>query len=219
MSGLAGNTEGESRVVSVALVNDKPLVVAGLARMIREHSSHIRIAEVELGGSDLDSVDIALFDLADGERIEKRIEELRADRDVAHVAIYTWHAYDDVLQVAAEDPSVSVIPKSMSGADLVNELTRIAAKNEPDGGPRRSFRELPMGAAEPPRLPLDLSARERDVVIGAASGLTNRALAQRTGLSENTIKTYLTRAMQKTGSRNRAALAAWAAHHGLVRFE
>lgn len=218
MSGFA-DAESNGEVVSVALVNDKPLVVAGLAKMIRDHSSHIRIAELELGGSDVDSVDIALFDLADGERIEQRIEELRADRDVAHVAIYTWHAYDDVLQAAAEDPSVSVIPKSMSGADLVDELTRIASNNERDGLAQRHMRELPMGAAEPPRLPLDLSSRERDVVIGAASGLTNRALAERTGLSENTIKTYLTRAMQKTGSRNRAALAAWAAHHGLVRFE
>lgn len=218
MKGSPG-PESPTGIVSVALVNDKPLVVAGLARMIREHSNTIRIADVELGGSDVDSVDIALFDLADGERIERRIQDLRANRDVTNVAIYTWHADDDVLEAAAQDPSISVISKSLSGAELVDELTRIAVKDGPIDLVRRHPRELPMGAAEPPRLPLDLSRRERDVVIGAASGLTNRALAERTGLSENTIKTYLTRAMQKTGCRNRAALAAWAAHHGLVQFE
>ncbi|NNF55785.1 MAG: response regulator transcription factor [Acidimicrobiales bacterium] len=219
MSDLAGETDADREVVSVALVNDKPLVVAGLARMIRDHASHLRITDVELGGSDLDPVDIALFDLADGECIEQRIEDLRVDRDVTHVAIYTWHADDDVLRVVAADPCISVIPKSLSGADLVDELTRIASKRPRREPPKRTALELPLGAAEPPQLPLDLSKRERDVVIGAASGLTNRALAARSGLSENTIKTYLTRAMQKTGSRNRAALAAWAAHHGLVRFE
>jgi DNA-binding NarL/FixJ family response regulator len=49
-----------------------------------------------------------------------------------------------------------------------------------------------------------LSDREREVLMLAAQGKTNRAIGQRLGLKENTIESYLGNAFAKLGARSRA---------------
>jgi DNA-binding CsgD family transcriptional regulator len=56
----------------------------------------------------------------------------------------------------------------------------------------------PTQSLEPP------TAREREVLALAASGLSTRAIGERLFLSENTIKSHLARIYGKLGARNRA---------------
>jgi len=58
-----------------------------------------------------------------------------------------------------------------------------------------------------------LSRREREVLRSAASGLSNKELAERLAISEATVKVHLTRIFQKLGIKSRSALAA--AYHGV----
>jgi two-component system nitrate/nitrite response regulator NarL len=55
-----------------------------------------------------------------------------------------------------------------------------------------------------------LSRREQEVVHWVAEGLTNREIAERLGLSENTIKNYLFRIFDKLGVSKRIELALYA---------
>jgi predicted ATPase/DNA-binding CsgD family transcriptional regulator len=58
--------------------------------------------------------------------------------------------------------------------------------------------------------PLGLSAREADVVRLVAEGLTNRQIASKLFVTEDTVKKHLTHAMTRTGYTNRTSLAlAW----------
>jgi DNA-binding NarL/FixJ family response regulator len=66
-------------------------------------------------------------------------------------------------------------------------------------------------------LELRLSRREREVFQQAATGLSNKQVAERLAISEATVKTHLSRIFQKLGLRRRSELVA--AHHGLIRPE
>lgn len=59
-----------------------------------------------------------------------------------------------------------------------------------------------------------LSAREKDVLALAATGLANKEVADRLAISEATVKTHLTHIFQKVGVRSRTELAA--AYYGIA---
>lgn len=61
-----------------------------------------------------------------------------------------------------------------------------------------------------------LTAREREVVRLIASGLTNRAIAERLILGEHTIETHVSHILGKLACTSRAQIAAWAVAQGLA---
>jgi two-component system, NarL family, nitrate/nitrite response regulator NarL len=64
-----------------------------------------------------------------------------------------------------------------------------------------------------------LTSRERDVVGAIAVGFTNREIAEKFSISEQTVKHHLRNIFDKTGVSNRLELALFAIKHGLVSTE
>lgn len=64
---------------------------------------------------------------------------------------------------------------------------------------------------------LDLSPREREIIVALADGLTNRDMAQRFGITEVTVKHHLNSIFDKCGVSNRLELTLFALRHGLAR--
>jgi DNA-binding CsgD family transcriptional regulator len=58
-----------------------------------------------------------------------------------------------------------------------------------------------------------LSPREEQVVLQVAEGLTNRDIAARMQLSENTVKNYVFRIFEKLGLSNRVEVVLYATTH------
>ncbi|MBO1416646.1 response regulator transcription factor [Streptomyces sp. FH025] len=73
----------------------------------------------------------------------------------------------------------------------------------------------PVSAATAERLSV-LTAREREVMSMAATGLTNEEIAERMFVSPFTVRTHVHRAMSKLDARDRAQLVAIAYQSGLV---
>ncbi|MEU8922966.1 response regulator transcription factor [Kitasatospora sp. NPDC048545] len=71
------------------------------------------------------------------------------------------------------------------------------------------------GGAASERLAV-LTAREREVMSMAATGLTNEEIAERMFVSPFTVRTHVHRAMSKLDARDRAQLVAIAYQSGLV---
>jgi two-component system, NarL family, nitrate/nitrite response regulator NarL len=61
-----------------------------------------------------------------------------------------------------------------------------------------------------------LTAREFDVVGTIVSGFTNREIAEKFSISEQTVKHHLRNIFDKLGVSNRLELALFAINHGLV---
>ena len=61
-----------------------------------------------------------------------------------------------------------------------------------------------------------LTPRELEIVQAVMSGDTNKAIARRFSISENTVKRHITHIFNKVGASTRVELALFAAHHQLV---
>jgi DNA-binding NarL/FixJ family response regulator len=59
-----------------------------------------------------------------------------------------------------------------------------------------------------------LSAREGEVLCLLSEGMTNRAIAERLGISEHTVHRHVTSILRKLDVGSRTAAAAWALKHG-----
>jgi DNA-binding NarL/FixJ family response regulator len=86
-------------------------------------------------------------------------------------------------------------------ADLVEILRECQPPAEQAGGSKKSF---------------GLTARELDVVGSIASGFTNREIAAKFSISEQTVKHHLRNIFDKVGVSNRLELALFAINHGLM---
>ncbi|RYG26206.1 PAS domain S-box protein [bacterium] len=60
---------------------------------------------------------------------------------------------------------------------------------------------------------LDLTNREREVLLLAAEGLTDKEIAERLGITRGTISTHWTRMRERTGTINRAQVMARSMSH------
>lgn len=73
----------------------------------------------------------------------------------------------------------------------------------------RTFAEVPAG--RPAAQPISpVTAREEEVLIAVARGLTNLEIADALHISLSTVKTHLASLMAKLGVRNRVEIAMWA---------
>lgn len=81
-----------------------------------------------------------------------------------------------------------------------------------------AIREL-MAAANAAPNTFGLTPRELEVVSAIVEGSTNRDIAQRFDISEDTVKRHLTNIFDKTGVSTRLELAMFAVHHQLVAWQ
>ena len=72
------------------------------------------------------------------------------------------------------------------------------------------------GGSKAPRKDFGLTPREREIVTTVVGGFTNRDIAQRFSISEQTVKHHLTNIFDKLGVSNRLELALFALNHRLV---
>jgi two-component system nitrate/nitrite response regulator NarL len=90
------------------------------------------------------------------------------------------------------------------GAQPVPDL--VDALRTSDGGPETGTGRPRFG----------LTRRELEVTAAVVGGLTNREIAKRFSLSEDTVKHHLTNIFDKVGASNRLELALFAVHHRLL---
>jgi NarL family two-component system response regulator LiaR len=141
---------------------------------------------------------------------------IRAVSPQTQVVILTSSTDECSVRPALEAGAVSYQLKDVGGAELVDTVRR-AARGETVLHPRvaaglvRTLRS----DARPDPLAL-LSARERDVLLLIAEGLSNQSIAERLGIGEATVKTHVGNLLSKLGLSDRTQAAVWAWRQKLV---
>jgi DNA-binding NarL/FixJ family response regulator len=103
----------------------------------------------------------------------------------------------------------------------------VLAENVPSGALRETFVGEALATLAAQRPPSErraarerfggLTARERDVAVLIARGLSNRAVAAELVLGERTVEGYVSSILNKLGYASRVQIAAWAVDVGLGR--
>jgi len=199
--------------VSVAVVNDFPLVIAGVEALLGPYADRVSLLPSRDGTSLGDPVDVVLFDtFASGPTWRDQCRDLSRDPSVGAVAIYSFITDPRAVEEALSAGARGFLAKSLVGADLVAGIERIAAGEQltalaPDGdsGPSSVW---PTGDA-------GLSPREAEMLALIARGLSNEDIAAACYLSINTVKSYIRDAYRKIGVSTRPQAVGWALRHGV----
>ncbi|MCO8269288.1 response regulator transcription factor [Actinoplanes sp. TRM 88003] len=211
-------------MIRVVLVDDQPMVRAGLALILRSQPDLEVVAECGDGAAVVPalaerSADVVCMDVkmpgVDGVEATRRVRAAGGPP----VCVLTTFGDTDVLWSAVDAGAAGFELKSATPENLIEAIRTVAAGGTwIDGtllGPildsvRRQTRPSAnqVGA---------LTERELDVLRLMARGASNREIANRLVLAETTVKTHVGTLFTKLGARDRAAAIVYAYDAGIVR--
>ncbi|MYW48438.1 response regulator transcription factor [Streptomyces sp. SID161] len=222
-------TEGGKKPARVVVADDQTVVREGIVMLLG------LLPGVEVVGAAGDgeeavrlvgelAPDVVLMDLrmprCDGVEATRRI---RAQYPATQVVVLTTYADDESLFPALRAGARGYLTKDAGGDEIVRAVHSVLSG---DAGlspsvQRRLLERLsqPETAAAPaPGEALDgLTARETEVLVLIADGLSNQEIARRLHVSTATVKTHINNLFAKTGLKDRAQAVRYAYSKGLVQ--
>ena len=218
-------------MITLALVDDSAVVRTGLAALASHDGDIEVVAEAATGRAGVAEVrrtraDVVLMDLRMPEMdgIEATAQ-LCADPELADVRVLILTTFDEEAEIlqAIRAGASGYLLKDVSPVDLRAAIRAVAA-GDPVFSPAAARTLMRTAAAhrgsqvDPGAVSelSELSEREREVLIGVGRGLTNDEIAAELYLSPATARTYVSRILTKTGTRDRAGLVVLAYESGLV---
>jgi DNA-binding NarL/FixJ family response regulator len=200
-------------MIRVLIVDDHAVVRRGLEQLIESAPDLECVGAASDGGeavrlAEEHEPDVVLMDLSmpvlDGIEATRRIV---AARPGVHVVVLT--SFDDqrrildalgagatgyLLKDAEPDEVLTAIRTAVGGGSPLDpRAARVLLDARRDAAPARS-----------------LSPREEEVLRLLATGLANKQIARRLGITERTVKAHLTSVFQQLGVSDRTQAALWA---------
>lgn len=208
--------------IQVIVIDDHEIVRIGL-RSLLDHESDINVigtaATGERGVALIERLqpDVAIVDYnLPGMSGVEVCAEVTTRWPNVRVVILTTFLDDAVVRNSLDAGAKAYVYKDVEGLALKRALRKVAKGDEVLDA-KVADRVTRWAHAESARSAPPLSGREVDVLRLVARGLTNREVAKELGVSINTAKTCLSRAMHKLGATTgRAQAAALAAKRGLL---
>jgi DNA-binding NarL/FixJ family response regulator len=216
-----------SEPIRVLLVDDQPLVLAGLRLILSPEDGFEIVGECADGASALDAVarlspDVVVMDVRmrgmDGVEATRR---LRERSDAPPVLILTTFDDDEILSAALRAGAAGFELKDAPAGELIRAV-QVVARGDAHLDPAVTGRVLAayrrtVPAPERPSQIADLTPRELEVLRLIGRGASNDEIGAALVIGEATVKTHVGRIFDKLGLRDRAAAVVFAFDHGLVR--
>jgi two-component system response regulator DevR len=212
----------ETKTIRLLIVDDHQVTRVGLRTLLGACPQFEIVGEAGSVAETMDALaqsapDVILLDvrLPDGSGIEICQRVQRMDREVK-VLVLTSYADDDLVFNAIAAGADGYLLKEIHGDKLVQAIEDVAAgKSVLDPViTRRVMNRARNGPSPVAENKLDLlSAQERRVVALVAEGKTNREIGAEMGLSDKTVKNYLSNAMEKLNLARRSHAAAFFITH------
>lgn len=214
-------------MIRVLLVDDQPMVRAGLGLVLRSQPDIQVVGERDNGDDIVQAASQCAPDMVCMDVRMPGTDGIEATRllraaDGPPVCILTTFGDEDVLWSAVDAGAAGFELKSATPENLVEAVRTVASGGTwIDGtllGPiLDSYRKSGRPATRHRERLNALTDRELDVLRLMARGACNREIAERLHLAETTIKTHVGALFSKLGARDRAAAIVFAYDAGLVQ--
>ena len=215
--------------IRVVIADDQQLVRAGFRRILESEDGIDVVAEAADGIEAVEAVhrhdpDLVVMDIRmpklDGIEATRRL--LREERRRTRVLILTTFDLDEYVFKALSAGASGFLLKDAPPEQLVT-ATRVVAAGEALLAPsvtRRlveDFARRPPPGQHPPAVVNSLTAREKEVLLLLAQGLSNARIATDLVISEATAKTHVSHVLDKLQLADRVQAVVFAYESGLVR--
>nr|WP_197467325.1 response regulator transcription factor [Tsukamurella pulmonis] len=217
-------------VTRIVIIDDDPLVRSGL-RMIIESADDLSI--VAEGGDGADAVDLVREHRPDVVLMDIRMPAVdglaatalvRAEPQPPQVIVLTTFDLDDYVMRALQAGAAGFMLKDTPPRQLLDGV-RVVASGEAMLSPSVTRKLIDRFAGDPredrrraalARIAV-LTEREHEVFLGIAAGGSNAQIGRDLFMSEATVKTHVSRLLDKLDVANRVQLAILAHDAGLPR--
>ncbi|MBX7452031.1 response regulator transcription factor [Mycolicibacterium sp. 3033] len=214
--------------VRIVLVDDHEMVIEGLKAMLAAFASRVTVVGQAVGAekamgvvADLDP-DIVLCDVrmqgSSGLDLCQRLRERDPGRRVVMLSVYDDEQY---LFQALRIGAAGYLLKSISSEELVRQLEfvhtgataidPVMAARAVDTAARLQRDEFWPGARQ------GLTQRESEILALVVNGLSNRAIAAKLVIGDETVKTHLSSLYRKLGVNDRTGAVAMALREGIYQ--
>jgi two-component system nitrate/nitrite response regulator NarL len=177
-----------------------------LSRLVAETRPDVAVVDVRLPG-------ISGLEVLDGlagtnEKLRILLLATADDKEIVSEA-FRLGARGVVLKESASKVLIQGIRSVIEGAFWIVDQ----AADNPGLGPGDFPR---LTETEPPPRTFGLTKRELEIVASVVAGYSNKEIAKKFVISEDTVKHHVTNIFDKLGVYNRLELALFAIHNGLV---
>lgn len=218
--------------IRVVVADDHLVVRAGFATLL-DSQPDFTIVDTATNGADAVRVcraaspDVVLMDIRmpemDGiEATRQLLGDAPDGADVPRVLILTTFDLDEYVYDALRAGASGFLLKDAT-AERLFDAVRVVAAGEAlldPGVTRRLISEFTKSPATPPAKPSPtletLTARETEVLLLVAEGMSNGEIAARLHVTEETVKSHVSRTLTKLGLRDRTQAVITAYESGLV---
>jgi two-component system nitrate/nitrite response regulator NarL len=208
----------------VLIADDHPLARSAVKSILEASSNYAVIAETGSGADAFDICgrlrpDLVLMDIhmpgLSGLETTRRIKQAYLQIKVVMVSVS-----DDVadLFTAIQFGAQGYLLKNMDSDHWIHYLDSLFegkddVSREMAGKMLHQFREVKRN--DPGEFG-NLTSREKEILTCIANGCTNKQIADRLSISENTVKTHIKNLFEKLQLQNRVQLASYAYNNGLT---
>jgi len=202
------------------LVDDHTMVRRGLATFLKVFDDLQLAGEAESGAAAIQLCgeilpDVVLMDMVmpdmDGATATRTI---RKQFPQVQVIVLTSFKEGELIKNALEAGAIGYLLKDVSADDLVRAI-RAAHSGRATLSPEAA-QALVEAANQPPAPGLDLTEREREVLVLMVEGLNNTQIAGRLIVSPSTVKSHVSNILSKLGVASRTEAVTLALRNRIV---
>lgn len=215
-------------VLRLVLVDDHEMVIEGLKAMLSHFGADVQIVGTATGADEALRVvgetepDIVLSDVRIGRDSGiDLIARIRARHEAASVVMLTVYDDEHYLFQALRAGARGYMLKRIDAGELVGHLRRVAEGDvvvDPALAGRVAMSAARLTAGEFwPGARLGLTQRESEVLALLISGHSNKAVAGKLVISEDTVKTHIRGLYRKLDVQDRAGAIAVALREGIFQ--
>lgn len=208
-------SQEQSASIRILIVDDHPVVRAGLASMLSTQPSLKVVGSASSGEEaiqmlQVQEVDLALLDLRmPGMNGIETLKAMKQSRLCTRFLILTSYETDEDIYRAIQAGADGYLLKDTSLREMVEAIRSIHA------GKRFIPRQIASRLAER-MMRTNLTARELEILKMLAKGLTNKQIGNALGISDNTVRNHVNSIIEKLEVADRTEAATTAIQRGLI---